>query len=153
MARRQTHKKKPAAKQHYARTARLNSLLQQIVADYFDRSEDGEFGFLTITGVDVDNDLNVAEVFISSFDVDPATDHDAANDLLDLLRHEHRKPIKRAIADEAQLRKTPNVVFKFDHGVQAGSRVEEILRTLDIQSDVEETEGADTDEESDGSAI
>ena len=128
-------------------------MLQQIVADYFDRSEDGEFGFLTITGVDVDNDLNVAEVFISSFDVDPTKDHDAANDLLDLLRHEHRKPIKRAIADEAQLRKTPNVVFKFDHGVQAGSRVEEILRTLDIPRDVEETEGTDVNEESDGSAI
>ena len=147
MARRPTHKKKPAAKQHYARTARLNSLLQQIVADYFDRSEDGEFGFLTITGVEVDNDLNVAEVFVSSFDTDPAADPEAATALLNLLVNEHRKPIKRAIADEAQLRKTPNVVFKFDHGVQAGNRVEEILRTLDIPSDDGDNE------ESDGSAL
>jgi ribosome-binding factor A len=146
VARRHSHKKKPAAKQHYARTARLNSLLQQIVADYFDRSEDGEVGFLTITGVEVDNDLNVAEVFVSSFDVDPATDHEAAMELLNLLRAQHRNPIKRAIADEAQLRKTPNVVFKFDHGVQAGNRVEEILRTLDIPSDAEGNEDIDGSE-------
>jgi ribosome-binding factor A len=145
MARRQTSRKKPAAKQHYARTARLNSLLQQIVADYFDRSEDGEFGFMTVTGVEVDNDLNVAEVFVSSFDVDPDTDPQAGEALLEKLDDEHRKPIKRAIADQAQLRKTPNVVFKFDHGVQAGSRVEEILRTLGTSDspiqDLEELDG------------
>ena len=148
MARRPTSKKKAPAKQHYARTARLNSLLRQIVADYFDRSENGEFGFLTVTGVEVDNDLNVAEVYVSSFDVDPSSDREAAEALLDQLDTQHRKPIKRAIADQAQLRKTPNVVFKFDHGVQAGNRVEEILRGLGSTSD--ETEANLAPEDFDG---
>lgn len=141
MARRPTSKKKPAAKQHYARTERLNSHLQQIVADYFNRSENGEFGFLTITGVEVDNDMNVAEVFVTSLDVDPGKDSDAAETLLDQLDSDHRKPIKKVIAEEAKLRKTPNVVFKFDHGVQAGNRIEEILRTLNS------AEGASTEEQ------
>ncbi len=153
MARRPSSKqRKPAAKQHYARTARLNSLLQQIVADYFDRSEDGEFGFLTVTGVEVDNDLNVAEVFVSSFEIDPGSDSDAADALLDQLDNRHRKPIKRAIADQAQLRKTPNVVFKFDHGVQAGNRVEEILRNLGSTADAGDQSDV-TQEDLDGPPI
>lgn len=135
MARRQTSRKKPPPNRNYARTARLNALLQQIVADYFERSEDGELGFLTVTGVEVDNDLNVAEVFVSSWEVDPGADPQSARSLLELLDRLHRKPIKRAVADEAQLRKTPEIVFKFDHGVLAGNRVEEILRTLDSDSD------------------
>ena len=41
---------------HYPRTARLNALLQEIVANYFERVQDEALGFVTITGVEVDND-------------------------------------------------------------------------------------------------
>lgn len=140
MARRSSggRKPRPATKRQFPRTARLNALLQQIVADYFERTDDDRLGFLTITGVDVDSDLNVAQVFVSVLGNSPAEDSDA--DLLDALE-EYRKPVQRAIAQQANLRKTPAVQFAFDPGVRAGARVEEILRGLDDGPSPDESDG------------
>ncbi len=133
-------KSRPATKRHFPRTARLNSLLIEIVADYFERADDDRFGFLTITGVEVDADLNVAQVFVSTLG-GPSDDDD---ELLEALE-EHRKPVQRVVAEQAQLRKTPRVVFEFDQGVRHGARVEEILATLEINHDEPEQDGAETD--------
>ena len=64
MARRSSDKRRPrpATKRQFPRTARLNTLLQQIVAQYLERVDDERLGFLTVTGVEVDNDLNRAVV-------------------------------------------------------------------------------------------
>jgi ribosome-binding factor A len=116
-----------AAARHYPRTARLNALLQEIVADYFKVAGDEALGFFTVTAVEVDNDLNVAQVFVSVFDDDPSPEHDAA--FLSAIGA-HRKAVQRAIAQQAKLRKTPEVAFAFDVGVRTGSRVEAILAEL-----------------------
>ncbi len=145
MARKQSggRKSRPATKRHYPRTARLNSLLTEIVADHFERADDDRLGFLTVTGVEVDADLNVAQVFVSSLGEDgrPLTTGD--DETLEALE-EHRKPLQRAIATQAKLRKTPTVTFDFDSGVRHGARVEEILATLDLHDDDEgDDEGDD----------
>ncbi len=116
-----------AAARHYPRTARLNALLHEIVADYFEVTGDEDLGFFTVTGVEVDNDLNVAQVFVSVLEDDPTPEEDER--FLDGLRG-HRKAIQRAIAQQAKLRKTPEVVFVFDAGVRAGSHIERILADL-----------------------
>lgn len=132
---------KPATKRHFPRTARLNSLLTEIVADYFERALDDRFGLLTVTAVEVDADLNVAQVFVSTLgdDVDD-------EELLDALA-EHRRAVQRAIADQAKLRKTPSVQFEFDPGVRHGARVEEILAGLDIPADDAADDRVDRDTE------
>lgn len=123
---------RPPTNRHYPRTARLNTLLQQIVADHLERVDDDRLGFLTVTGVEVDSDLNRAEVFISALGVEPDPDQDA--EYLEALG-EYRKPIQAEIAAQARLRKTPEVVFAFDPGVRAGARIEEILSGLDLPPD------------------
>ncbi|MGB5759634.1 MAG: 30S ribosome-binding factor RbfA [Acidimicrobiales bacterium] len=131
---------RPQTKRHYPRTARLNTLLQEIVAGYMERLDDDRIGFVTVTGVEVDNDLNRAEVFISTIEaVDGA---EAEAEFLDALS-EYRKPVQAEIAREARIRKTPEVVFLFDPAVRAGARIEEILSSL---SDL----GTDADAGSDG---
>ncbi len=120
---------KPATKRHFPRTARLNSLLTEIVADHFERADDDRLGFMTVTGVEVDSDLNVAQVFVSTLGTSVGDD-----EMLEALA-EYRKPLQRAIATEAKLRKTPEVRFEFDPGVRHGARVEEILATLDLGDD------------------
>lgn len=124
------------ANRHYPRTARLNTLLQQIVADYLERVDDDRLGLLTVTGVEVDNDLNRAEVFISALgagtDTEPDPEADAA--YLEALA-EYRIPLQSEIASQARLRKTPGVEFAFDPGVRAGARIEEILSGLDLPPD------------------
>lgn len=125
---------------HYPRTARLNTLLQQIVADHLERVDDERLGFLTVTGVEVDNDLNRAQVFISTLNSGPsATEPDPEADAAYLeILEEYRKPIQAQIGSEARIRKTPEISFAFDPGVRAGARIEEILSGLDLPSDDDE---------------
>lgn len=127
-----------ASKRHYPRTARLNALLQQIVADYFERVDDEDLGFMTITGVDVDNDLNVAQIFISVLGDDPSEEGDAI--VLEALSS-HRRAVQREFAEQAQLRKTPEAVFAFDPGVRAGAKIDEILSRIDPPSEEGESDG------------
>lgn len=122
-----------ASTRRFPRTARLNSLLTEIVAEYFERVDDDRLGLLTITGVEVDNDLNVAEVFVSVLDADSA--HDA--EMLEALE-EHRVAVQRAIGSQTSLRKTPTARFSIDAGVRHGARVEEILASLDPEPDPSE---------------
>ncbi len=129
MAKRQGGGKRPrrTTNRHYPRTARLNALLTEIVADHFERVDDDRLGFLTITGAEVDNDLNICQVFVSNLaDPDPEQDRLVLEALGD-----QRKAVKRAIANEAKLRKTPDVVFAFDPAVRQGARIDEILASLD----------------------
>ena len=125
---------RPPTNRHYPRTARLNTLLQQIVADHLERVDDDRLGFLTVTGVQVDSDLNRAEVFISTLEDDTTVDPERDEAYLEILS-EYRKPIQAQIASQARMRKTPEVVFAFDPGVRAGARIENILSGLDLPPD------------------
>ena len=119
--------KRPATKRHYPRTARLNALLREIVADFVERIDDDRLGFLTVTGVEVDSDLNTAEVFVSILD---APGDEASDEELLTILDEYRTPLRGEIGRSARLRKTPEVVFAFDPAVRAGARIEDILATL-----------------------
>lgn len=119
-----------ASTRRFPRTARLNSLLTEIVAEYFERVDDERLGLLTITGVEVDSDLNVAEVFVSVLGADSAQDAG----MLEALE-EHRVAVQRAIGSQTSLRKTPTAKFSIDAGVRHGARVEEILASLDPELD------------------
>ena len=140
---------RPQTNRHYARTARVNTLLQEIVADYFERTEDEEIGFVTITGVEVDNDLNRAQVFITTFDEQPVagdevrSSSEADDERLVEAMGEHRKPVQAKIGREARLRKTPEVIFVVDPAVRTGARIEEILSSLGNPGAETEDEGED----------
>ena len=128
---RSSGRRRQASTRHYPRTARLNALLTEIVADHFERVEHEDLDFVTITGVEVDADLNLCQVFVSTL-ADPDPVQDAI--VLDALAEE-RVNVKRAIASQAKLRKTPEVVFAFDPAVRAGVRIDAILSELDIAED------------------
>ncbi len=129
MAKRSGGGKRPrqATNRHYPRTARLNALLTEIIADYFERTDEDELGFMTITGAEVDADLNVCQVYVSTLE-EPDPERDEI--VLDVLAS-HRKSVQRVIAREAKLRKTPDVVFSFDPAVRAGARIDNVLAGLD----------------------
>lgn len=137
---------RPATNRQFPRTARLNTLLQEIVADFFERVDDDRFDMLTVTGVDVDNDLNRAQVFVSALgavplsnpDLEPSTaipappadgNPDPDQQLLDALA-DYRKPVRAKIGREARIRKTPDVVFVIDPAVRTGARIDEILASI-----------------------
>ena len=116
---------RPAAKRHYPRTARLNTLFQEIAAEALERVEDDRLELVTVTGVEVDADLNRAVVYVSAL-----TGPEADAELLEALGG-HRLAVQRAIGSEARIRKTPEVVFAVDPAIRSGARIEEILQGLD----------------------
>ena len=128
---RSPRRSRPATQRQYPRTARLNALLQQVVAEFFEDVEDERLGLLTITGVEVDSDLNKAQVYISNLDDqgDIKADEQRDAEILEALA-EYRREVQADIAQNVRIRKTPEVVFGFDPAVRAGARIDEILSGL-----------------------
>ncbi len=115
-------KRRRNAPRDYPRTARLNELLREIIAAEIDRIDDDRLGWVSISGVDVDNELSKARVYLSSLDDDLTDTLDALND--------NRGRMKRAIGDQATIRRVPELEFVSDPAVRSGGRVEEILGEL-----------------------
>src|SRR4051812_16760493 len=103
----------------YPRTARVNKLIREVVADELERVDDERLGLLTITGVTVDPDLRHGTVWFASLP-DPAPEALA----------EHRPRLQAAIGRQARLKRTPELAFRADPAVSSGERVEGILRGL-----------------------
>ena len=106
------------------RADRLGELLREILADELSRIDDDRLSLVTITEVEVDRDLAVADVYFSTLDLDPAVAETAR-----WVLGRHRRRLQAAVG-EAHMRRVPVLRFHADEGMQAGARVEEILRGL-----------------------
>ena len=109
----------------YDRSARLSGLLLEIIAEKLEAMDDPELSLVTITGVDVDSDLNRAVVYFATMGRDPAEDAGIQEAL-----GEHRRDLRRAIASQAHLRNIPDLIFRPDQGLRHGAHIEEVLRDL-----------------------
>jgi ribosome-binding factor A len=119
----------------YPRTARLNQLLQEIVAEEIERLDDERLGFFTVVGVEVDQDLRRAVVWytaLGSDDPDGGDGDDTAAAEADLAAalDEHRARLQRAIGQQARIKRTPELSFRPDAVIRQAERVEQILRDL-----------------------
>lgn len=135
----------------YPRTARLNHLIQEIVAEELERIDDERLGFLTVVAVEVERDLRRAVVWYTTLDGPtggPDDGHDADGRLADALEG-HRARIQSAIARQAHIRRTPELSFQPDLVIRQAQRVEEILRDIG-DSEVAERGEIDVDERGGG---
>jgi ribosome-binding factor A len=109
----------------FPRTARLNHLVQEIVAEEIERLEDDRLGFFTVVGVEVEPDLRHAVVWYTSLsDAEGQADLEAALE-------EHRGRLQGAIGRQARLKRTPELVFRPDVVIDRAERVDDILRGID----------------------
>lgn len=106
------------------RTARLNELLRQIVAEELERIDDERLELVTITDVDVDRELNRA---IVRFDSLQGPEGDAP---ILVALGERRIRLQAAIARQIRARKTPILEFRPDDVIRSAERIERILRDL-----------------------
>ena len=97
MSRRSNH----GSARQYPRTARLNELLREILADELEHLDDDRLQMLTITSVDIDGDLRRASVFYDSL-----AGEDGDEEVLEALG-ELRWKLQRAIGREAHIKRTP----------------------------------------------
>jgi ribosome-binding factor A len=104
----------------YPRTARVNELCREILADELERLDDDRLVLVTITHVAVDPDLRHATVEFSSLG-------EAEDEALEGLA-EHRTRLQSAIARQARLKRTPELRFTVDTFIARSARIEELLR-------------------------
>ena len=124
MTKRARTRRQPTARD-YPRTARLNQLFQEILAEEMERIDDDRLEMVTIMSVDCEGDLRRATVYYDTL----AGEEDDA-DVLEALG-EQRPRLQGAIGRQARIKRTPELVFKPDDVTRGAARLEEVLRNLD----------------------
>ena len=126
----QRRRPKPArtdTRRRVARTARLSETLREVIADELAKIDDDRLGFVTITSVDVDSEMNRGIVFYDSMQ-----GAEAAEQILEAL-NEYRKRLQSVIADQVRARRTPVLQFRPDDAMRAAQRIDEVLRQDEIR--------------------
>jgi ribosome-binding factor A len=106
----------------YPRSARVGETLREIIAEELVRIDDERLGLVTVTGIDVDNELNRAHVFFDSLAGEEGDD-----EIIEALG-EHRTQLQSAIAKQIRAKKTPILDFQPDMALRSAERIDDILR-------------------------
>ena len=119
MARRRSNKTR-----EYQRSARLNELLREIIAEELERVDDDRLDWVSVVSVEVDNELTKARVYLSSLEQNE-------DEIIKVLS-EYRGRFRKVIGRSARIRRVPDLTFMIDPSIRTGNRIEEILTGLDI---------------------
>ena len=106
----------------YPRSARVGETLREIIAEELVRIDDEELTFVTVTGIEVDNELNRAHVYFDSL-----AGEDADDDIVAALDR-HRTRLQSAIGKQIRAKKTPILDFRPDVALRSAERIDDILR-------------------------
>ncbi len=125
--RRRSKSARTDTRRRVARTARLSETLREVIADELAKIDDDRLGFVTITSVDVDSEMNRGIVFYDSMQ-----GAEGDEPILEAL-NDHRKRLQSVIADQVRARRTPVLQFRPDDAIRAAQRIDEVLRQDEIR--------------------
>ena len=106
----------------YPRSARVGETLREIIAEELVRIDDERLTFVTVTGIEVDDELNRAHVYFDSL-----SGEDGDEEILEALAS-HRVRLQSAIARQIRAKKTPILGFRPDVALRSAERIDDILR-------------------------
>lgn len=106
------------------RVARLREEYRREVSDILRRMKDPRLGFVTVTDVEVSEDLRHVKVFVSVLGSEE--DRRRTLEVLD----QAKGYVRSEAGQRIRLRHTPEVTFHFDPSVERGARVMTILQQL-----------------------
>jgi ribosome-binding factor A len=111
---------------HYPRMARVNQLLREVLAEEIElvAAADSRLELVTVTAVACEPDLRHAKVLLASL----------PDEALAALG-EARPRLQKAVAQQAKLKRTPLLSFAADPAIVAGTKVEEILRAIQLEDE------------------
>ncbi|WP_377889201.1 30S ribosome-binding factor RbfA [Alkalihalobacillus sp. R86527] len=111
------------------RANRVGEQMKKELGDIISRKiKDPRVGFVTVTAVEVTNDLQQATVFITVLGDDEKKEA-TLNGLAKATGF-----IRSEIGKRIRLRKTPEIYFEFDESIDYGNKIERLLADLN-QSD------------------
>ncbi|MCX5697594.1 MAG: 30S ribosome-binding factor RbfA [Candidatus Omnitrophica bacterium] len=113
------------------------ALQREISSIIHDELKDPRLGFVTITKVELSNDLRFAKVFFSVLGKEQ--DYKKTQEALDSASGF----IKKLICERIALRFAPEIIFRDDHSVEYSVRIEEILNQIKKEETGEKEEEQD----------
>jgi ribosome-binding factor A len=106
----------------YPRSARVGETLREIIADELVRIDDERLEFVTITGIDVDNELNRARVYFDSLAGEEGDEEIVA------ALNAHRARLQSSVNRQIRAKNTPILEFHPDDALRSAERIDDILR-------------------------
>jgi ribosome-binding factor A len=108
------------------RPDRVGEQIRDVISEILARGEvhDPGIGFITLTRVQVTPDLQIARVFYTSLG-DPKARTETARALQRATGF-----FRRQVGSRLQLRRVPEIEFRFDESIAHQDRIEQILRDL-----------------------
>lgn len=106
----------------YKRSQRVSDLLRKEIADIIMyKLKDPRIGFITVTGVDVTDDIKIARIYVS------------------ILKDEERKPtieilnsaksfIRSELSKRLRMKFIPSIEFRLDTSIEYGNKIERLLK-------------------------
>lgn len=86
--------------------------------------KDNKVGFITVTGVDLTNDLSFATIYFTVLGKEERSE--AAIKALDRAKGF----IRRELGQRIQVRKVPDLIFKYDDSLEYGNKIESLIRDI-----------------------
>ncbi len=112
------------AKPTYKRSARVSDQIKEEIADMLMRKiKDPRIGFVTVTDVDLADDLRNAKVFVSVIGSDRAATLKGLESAAAFIRTE--------LGHRLRLRFVPELLFRYDDSAERGAHIMELLNEVD----------------------
>jgi ribosome-binding factor A len=118
------------SKPTFKRSERVSDQMKREIADILMRKiKDPRIGFVTVTDVEVADDLRNAKVFVSVY----GGDEEKKSSLQGL---KSAAPfIRSELGKRMRMRFIPELLFRFDATVERGAHIMELLRSIEEQND------------------
>jgi ribosome-binding factor A len=118
----------------YPRTARVNEVMLEVLADELERMSDPRLELVTFTGVDVSRDLAHAKVYYSTLtataaDTRPNSRASVPEQVASAL-HSAGSHLRGVVGRQMRIRQVPKLDFVVDPGIVSGQRIEDLLREI-----------------------
>lgn len=117
-------KNRNMAHKSYSRVARVNHLIQEVLAEEIELIDDDDLELITVTGCDVSPDLRHAKVFIS------AMGNDEKREKALVALEEHRGRLKRAMSKSTRMKFLPDLHFMGDPSIDTGFAIEVAIKNI-----------------------
>lgn len=112
----------------YKRSQRVGHLLREEVSDIvLNRVKDPRLGFLTVTDVEVTDDLKLARVYVSTLKDE---DREEAIEILNSARSFVRSELKKRV----RMKTIPALEFRFDESARYGDKMERLFKKMREES-------------------
>jgi ribosome-binding factor A len=106
----------------YKRSQRVSDLLRKEIADIImHKLKDPRIGFITVTGVDVTDDIKIARIYVSILkDEERKTTIAILNSAKSFIRSELSKRLR--------MKFIPSIEFRLDTSIEYGNKIERLLK-------------------------